>query len=176
MKKWFIIITLILIFPANVLAANLTTISPQDFISAYKSQVRMAFKGLDAPYQRYKQNFIIHDVVYVSTRNTYVAIVDNTNIMNLMWIDVGENNGIKTITVTISDNHPDLLNVLFHYMDLITNTIGMYGVIDMNELINVIKRYQDSYIFSYRGDRYIITSYKNTFSNMNFTAINLSAY
>lgn len=174
MKKWFLIITLILMFPTNVLAANLTDISPQNFISAYENQVRMAFKGLGPAYYQYKQNFIIQDVIYSAEKNTYAAIVSANNIINIMWVDIGSNNGIEKIIVTISDNHPDLVNVVFHYMDLITNTIGMYGAISKDELVNVIKGYQDSYVFSYRGNQYIISSYKN--SNSNITNVCLEAY
>lgn len=176
MKKWFFIITLILMFPASALAANLTNTSPQQFIAAYENQVRMAFKGLGASYHQYKQNFILRDVVYVANNNTYAAVVNTGSIMNIMWVDIGTNNGIKKIAVTVSDNNPDLINVLFHYTDLITNALGMYGALSKQEVENVLKGYQDSYVFSYRGKQYIIESYKSTFSNVNFTAVTLSAY
>lgn len=176
MKKLLFIITFILMIPTHVFAANLTDITPQQFIEYYNRQVKQAFKGLSAPYQRYKQNFIIYDVAYLPDKNCYIAVVDTYNTLNVIWIDIGDNNGIKRIEAMVSNNNPDLMNVLFHYMDLITNAIGMYGVLNAQELENVIKGHQDLYVFNYRGNKYTIMTYEGVHNNIKFTAIDLAAY
>ena len=81
--------------PIHVFAANLSDISPQQFIENYDRQVKRAFKGLYGPYLKYMYNFVIYDVQYIPEKNSYAAIISSNNKVNIIWIENGSNNGIK---------------------------------------------------------------------------------
>jgi len=176
MKKWFFIITFIFMFPIHVSAANLVDMTPLQFITAYNQQVKLAFKGLSGPYLKYMRNFIIQDVTYLQDKNCYLATVCANSKINIMLISADSNNKVKMVTVCVSDNHADCKNILFHYMDLITNAINMYGALDSKELTNVINGNQQAYIFNYRGRSYIMASHHGTYSsNINYSALSFAA-